>query len=88
MNDSQITSLEPFAKKVFPKLGARQALVLKYIRGAGPHTKAGIGRALYKPVNEITPRTHELRKLGLVVEAGMRLYAVIGNRALAAKYLA
>jgi hypothetical protein len=88
MNDIQITSLEAFAKKVHPNPGARQALVLQYLRTAGAHTNAEISRELGKPVNEITPRTHELRKLGLVVEAGKRLCAVTGNRAhaWAAKY--
>lgn len=81
MNDIQITSLEAYARKVHPNLGARQALVLQYLRTAGPHTNAEIGRELNKPINEITPRVHELRKLGLVVEAGKRICGVTGNRA-------
>jgi predicted transcriptional regulator len=87
MHDSQITSLEALSK-VHKNLGARQALVLEYLRNAGPHTNAEISKALAKPINEITPRTHELRKLGLVLEAGKRLCAVTGNRAhaWAAKY--
>jgi hypothetical protein len=46
MNDVQITSLEVYAKKVHPNLGARQALVLQYLRTAGAHTNAEIGREL------------------------------------------
>ena len=88
MNDIQITSLEALPRKVHPNLSARQALVLQYLRSAGAHTNAEISRELNKPINEITPRTHELRKMGLVLEAGKRLCAVTGNRAhsWAAKY--
>ena len=88
MNDIQITSLEAYAKQVHPNLGARQALVLQYLRSAGAHTNAEISHALNKPINEITPRCLELRKMGLVLEAGKRLCAVTGNRAhvWAAKY--
>jgi hypothetical protein len=85
MNDIQITSLEAFAKKVHPNLGARQALVLQYLRTAGPHTNAEISRELGKPVNEITPRTHELRKLGLVLESCRRRCRVTGSTAWAWK---
>jgi hypothetical protein len=80
MNDIQITSLEALSK-VHKNLGARQALVLEYLRNAGPHTNAEISAALNKPINEITPRCHELRKLGLVLEAGKRICAITGNRA-------
>jgi hypothetical protein len=87
MNDIQITSLQALAK-VHKNLGARQALVLEYLRNAGPHTNAEISHALQKPINEITPRCHELRKLGLVVEARKRHCQITGNTAhtWAAKY--
>jgi hypothetical protein len=44
MNDIQITSLEAYAAKVHPNLGKRQAVVLQYLRTAGPHTNAEIAQ--------------------------------------------
>jgi hypothetical protein len=78
----QDTSLEIYLKEVYPSLRARQRPVLHYLRNAGgAHTNAEIATALAKPINEITPRTFELRKLGLVLEAGRRRCKVTGNAA-------
>ena|ERR1039458_3681198 len=83
MNDIQITSLQALAK-VHKNLGARQALVLEYLRYAGPHTNTEIAHALNLPINVITPRIKELRsdQLGsLVIEAGARHCQITGNMA-------
>ena len=51
-------------------------------------TNAEIAHGMGKPINEITPRCLELRKLGLVLESGRRRCKVTGNTAKtwAAKY--
>lgn len=85
----QSTSLEIYLKEVYPKLTARQRPVLHYLRNAGgAHTNAEIAAALNAPINHITPRCLELRKLGLVLESGRRRCTVTGNPAKvwAAKY--
>lgn len=85
----QNTSLEIYLKEVYPTLTARQRPVLHYLRNAGgDHTNAEISKALGKPINEITPRCLELRKLGLVVQSRRRPCQITGNTAWAwkAKY--
>ena len=83
MNDIQITSLQALSK-VHKNLGARQALVLEYLRNAGPHTNTEIAHDLNLPINVITPRIKELRSQelgGLVLEAGARHCQITGNMA-------
>ena len=83
MNDIQITSLQALSK-VHKNLGARQALVLEYLRNAGPHTNTEIASALKLPINVITPRIKELRskELGcLVLEGETRRCQITGNTA-------
>ncbi len=80
MHDIQSTSLEIFLKEIYPNLTARQRPVLHYLRNAGgSHTNAEIAAALYAPINTVTPRTLELRKLGLVPESGRRKGTVTGE---------
>jgi hypothetical protein len=81
MNDTQITSLEAYAKEVHPTLHPRQALVLQYLQSAGPHTNCEISAALQKPINTITPRIKELRTQGLVLPAGKRQCTITGRTA-------
>jgi hypothetical protein len=65
------TSLEIYLKKVYPKLGNRQAVGLHFNRNAGgDHTNTEIASALSVPVSTITPRVLELRKVGLILDAG------------------
>jgi hypothetical protein len=85
----QDTSFEVYLKNIYPSLGHRQAVVLHHLRNASVAlTNTEIAAALARPINEITPRTNELRKLGLVIDAGRRICGVTGNRAhiWAAKY--
>jgi hypothetical protein len=76
----QDTSVEIYLRKVYPDLGHPQAVVLHYLRNTGgTHTNAEIAAALNLRINEITPRTFELRKLGLVLEGGRRTCRITGN---------
>jgi hypothetical protein len=78
----QDTSLENYLKTVYPNLGHRQAVVLHHLRNASVAlTNAEIAAALSRPINEITPRTNELRKMGLVIDAGRRTCRITGNTA-------
>lgn len=78
----QSTSLEIFLKKVYPSLTVRQRPVLHFLRNASAAlTNTEIADALQLPINHITPRTNELVKLGLVLEAGRRRCRVTGNTA-------
>ena len=80
----QDTSLHAYLKKIYPNLNARQRVVLHFLRNAGgDHTNAEISAVLSIPINGITPRTLELRKLGLVLESVKRKCKVTGNRAMA-----
>lgn len=78
----QDTSLQTYLKNIYPNLGHRQAIVLHYLRNASVAlTNAEIADALARPINEITPRTNELRKMGLVIDAGRRKCRITGNTA-------
>lgn len=78
----QDTSAEVYFKNVYPNLGHRQAVVLHHLRNASVAlTNAEIAAALVRPINEITPRTNELRKIGLVIDAGRRECRITGNSA-------
>lgn len=51
-----------------------------FIRNTGgDHTNAEIARALSVPINTITPRVLELRKMGLILDAGRRMCKVTGS---------
>ena len=83
----QDTSLEIFLKG-YSNLAARQRPVLHFLGSAGgDHTNAEIAASLGRPINEITPRYLELRKLGLglVLESSRRRCKVTGNTAKAWK---
>lgn len=57
----------------------KYSIFLRYAGGA--HTNADIASALNLRINEITPRTFELRKFGLVLDAGRRTCRITGNTA-------
>lgn len=78
----QDTSLEIYLKKVYPQLTARQRPALHCLRNVGAAlTNAEIAAALRRPINEITPRTNELVKQGLLIDAGRRKCSITGNTA-------
>jgi hypothetical protein len=67
---------------VYPHLTTRQRPVLHYLRNIGSAlTNAEIAAALQRPINEITPRTNELVKQGLLIDAGRRKCRITGNTA-------
>ena len=53
---------------VKPRIGNRQGQILECLREHGPMTNKMISRKMGLPINCVTPRVLELRKLGLVVE--------------------
>lgn len=72
------TSLDAF-QSIIPQLGSRQAAVYDIIRHLKNPTNAEISRFMGLPINTITPRTNELRKRGLVTDAGKRICKVTGR---------
>ena len=65
----QQTSIEAFAS-ILPFLPPREAQVLDVIGSRGPLNNRQIAECLGLPINSITPRVHELREAGLVIDAG------------------
>jgi len=63
----QQTSLSAWSG-IRPELGKRQSQVLAVLIHEGSLTNWQIAKRLGLPINSVTPRVHELRKLGLVVE--------------------
>lgn len=59
------TSLQAFSE-ILPELGDRQWAVYRTIQKLQPCNNIMISKHLNKPINEITPRTHELRKKKLL----------------------
>ena len=53
-----------------PTLSNRQKQVLAYLRNHSGICNLEISDALHIPINAVTPRTFELRKMGLVERVG------------------
>ena len=68
MREVQITSREAYWS-IVPELSERQREVYKTIRESQAINNQMISKKLGAPINSITPRTHELRELGLVTQA-------------------
>lgn len=47
-------------------LGKKQFVMLLYMSNAGPMTNKEISQRFGLPINEVTPRVHELRHFGIV----------------------
>jgi hypothetical protein len=62
-------------------LGAKQKQVLDALRFFPDATNAEIALHLSWPINRITPRMGELRKMGLVLDGGRRTCKVTGSTA-------
>jgi hypothetical protein len=62
-------------------LGAKQKEVVDALRFFPDATNAELAAYLKWPVNRITPRCLELRKMGLILEAGRRTCKVTGGTA-------
>lgn len=74
----QDTSMEAY-QNIKPELGSRQKVVLDVIRHLNSPTNVEISRYLGLPINTITPRVNELRKKGLVCNAGKRNCSITGS---------
>lgn len=79
----QDTSLEAYWNEIAPSLGTRQKEVLSVLSAGGSWSNNEIAEKLGKPINTITPRIFELRKAGLVEEAGKRLCGVTSRKVIA-----
>ena len=71
MHNTRLSSIESYNDLV-PKLGARQAEVLRIVEASGNATNSEIAQVLNRAINTIVPRCHELREKGLVSKAGRR----------------
>lgn len=76
----QDTSIRVYEDEVKPTLGERQKkvreLLLIYPTGL---SNAEIGQHLGWEINRVTPRSNELVKMGVVIEAGKRQCTVTGR---------
>jgi len=74
-------------RQIQPRLGMKQAEVLKVLRAARDthfdFTNCELALVLDWPINTIVPRVYELRKLGLVVLSRKRLCERTGRLAMA-----
>ena len=77
----QQTSLEVYSR-IKKELGKRQQEVYDGFLGNGTCTNLELSRLLGIPINQITPRTNELVKLGFVVEVEKRQCSVSGKKAI------
>lgn len=67
MSNVRDTSLETYFGEIQPTLGKRQKAVFDIIEKLGSSTNLEISRYSGIPINQVTPRTNELVKKGLVV---------------------
>jgi len=75
------TSIEAYSR-IKKELGKRQQEVYDGFLGNGTCTNLELSRLLGIPINQITPRTNELVKLGFVVEVEKRQCSVSGKKAI------
>lgn len=73
------TSLDAYAE-IVQTLGHRQRQVFEEIVHLGEVTNNELARALFMPINRITPRVFELRAIGAVIDAGTRTCRVTRRR--------
>lgn len=63
-------------------LGARQKRVYECLASSGPRCNLELSHVLGLPINQVTPRTNELVKMGLVKEFAREIVAETGRRAI------
>jgi len=74
------TSLHTYRLEVEPTLGERQKAVYDLLVSAGENlTNSEIASRLNWPINTVTPRIFELRKVGKVMDDGKRECRVTGR---------
>jgi hypothetical protein len=72
------TSLDAY-QEIKKGLGKRQQLVYDIIKKLGCPTNLEMSKFSKVPINQITPRTNELVKLGFVTECEKRTCSVSGK---------
>lgn len=75
----QQTSLFAYMNEIKPTLGERQKVIYNALRSRLNFTNTELADYLGFPINTVTPRVGELRKLGLVRNAGIRKCKVTGR---------
>lgn len=75
------TSIEAYSR-IKKELGKRQQEVYDGFLGNGTCTNLELSKSLGIPINQITPRTNELVKLGFVAEVEKRQCSVSGKKAI------
>lgn len=76
------TSFVAYAQEIEPKLGERQQRVYHLLKHSmGDMTNTEISQALGWPINTVTPRCNELRKMKVVELAQQRTCRVTGRMA-------
>ena len=78
----QETSLQAYYQEIAPRLGQKQMKVFEALVFGGPMTNSEISDYLKIQINTTTPRTFELRALGLVVEKERRPCKITGRSAI------
>ncbi len=66
------TSFAAYFNEVAPTLGARQIRILEVFERGGEFTNSEIAAELEWSINRVTPRVFELRRVGILEEAGRR----------------
>lgn len=77
---SRDTSKESFYK-IIPGLGKRQNLIYSFFKKYGACTNLEISTWENIPINQVTPRTNELYKKGLLTLAQKRNCSISGRTA-------
>lgn len=78
MSQIQQTSLEAYWN--LDNVSGKRKVVFEAIKELGEACNLDIAYKLHWPINRITPRTNELVKLGLVVEAKKDITPLTGKR--------
>lgn len=74
----QRTSIDAY-NNIKPELKGRRKVVYDEIEKLGNATNTEIATSLGVPINQITGRTNELVKMGLVAEGGKRMCRITGK---------
>ena len=77
----QQTSLEAYIN-IAKELGQRQLQVYRILCKIQPATNCMLSQACMLPINQVTPRIHELRQMGLVTEEKKANCKITGRTAI------
>lgn len=77
----QDTSIKSYREDALPTLAQRHAEVMKALLRLNEATNSELANELGWTINRVTPRVHELRKLGKISEVGKRPCKITGRTA-------